>query len=182
MFASFLWNSGASTDNAHCCLDLLWLSCHSRRGWVAEWFKAAVLKTAEGASLPWVRIPPHPPISLSTLKQNPSKNLYKIRTSFVNRVLLLYSLIFTCCAGYCERSVSRSIFIEFGHAFPFRIATIHPLNCIVALHVSVLKIFVLISPTFYNIHQKLRAERPVNAATEKSPLFVVRVSMYHAME
>jgi hypothetical protein len=29
-------------------------------GWVAEWFKAAVLKTAEGATLPWVRIPPHP--------------------------------------------------------------------------------------------------------------------------
>jgi hypothetical protein len=28
---------------------------------VAEWFKAAVLKTAVGASLPWVRIPPHPP-------------------------------------------------------------------------------------------------------------------------
>ena len=30
-------------------------------GWVAEWFKAAVLKTAVGASSPWVRIPPHPP-------------------------------------------------------------------------------------------------------------------------
>src|SRR5579864_1699319 len=30
-------------------------------GWVAEWFKAAVLKTAVGASPPWVRIPPHPP-------------------------------------------------------------------------------------------------------------------------
>jgi hypothetical protein len=28
---------------------------------VAEWFKAAVLKTAVGASPPWVRIPPHPP-------------------------------------------------------------------------------------------------------------------------
>jgi hypothetical protein len=28
---------------------------------VAEWFKAAVLKTAVGASLPWVRIPPLPP-------------------------------------------------------------------------------------------------------------------------
>ena len=30
-------------------------------GWVAEWFKAAVLKTAVGASSPWVRIPPCPP-------------------------------------------------------------------------------------------------------------------------
>ena len=31
-----------------------------RYGWVAERFKAAVLKTAVGASPPWVRIPPHP--------------------------------------------------------------------------------------------------------------------------
>jgi len=31
-------------------------------GGVAEWFKAPVLKTGEGASLPWVRIPP-PPLS-----------------------------------------------------------------------------------------------------------------------
>jgi TolB-like protein/DNA-binding SARP family transcriptional activator/Tfp pilus assembly protein PilF len=30
---------------------------------VAEWFKAAVLKTAVGASPPWVRIPPSPPRS-----------------------------------------------------------------------------------------------------------------------
>ena len=28
---------------------------------MAEWFKAAVLKTAVGASSPWVRIPPCPP-------------------------------------------------------------------------------------------------------------------------
>jgi hypothetical protein len=32
-----------------------------RLGRVAEWFKAAVLKTAVGASPPWVRIPPLPP-------------------------------------------------------------------------------------------------------------------------
>lgn len=31
------------------------------RGWVAERFKAAVLKTAGRATAPWVRIPPHPP-------------------------------------------------------------------------------------------------------------------------
>src|SRR5947199_12295 len=30
-------------------------------GRVAEWFKAAVLKTARGASPSWVRIPPLPP-------------------------------------------------------------------------------------------------------------------------
>jgi hypothetical protein len=32
---------------------------------VAEWFKAAVLKTARGASPSWVRIPPLPPNGLS---------------------------------------------------------------------------------------------------------------------
>jgi len=32
---------------------------------VAEWFKAAVLKTAVGESPPWVRIPPLPPIGKS---------------------------------------------------------------------------------------------------------------------
>ena len=31
-------------------------------GRVAEWFKAVVLKTAVGASPPWVRIPPLPPL------------------------------------------------------------------------------------------------------------------------
>ena len=31
-------------------------------GWVAERFKAPVLKTGVVATLPWVRIPPHPPI------------------------------------------------------------------------------------------------------------------------
>ena len=32
----------------------------TRVGWVAEWSKAAVLKTAVGESPPGVRIPPHP--------------------------------------------------------------------------------------------------------------------------
>jgi hypothetical protein len=30
-------------------------------GWVAERFKAPVLKTGVPARVPWVRIPPHPP-------------------------------------------------------------------------------------------------------------------------
>ena len=38
-------------------------------GRVAEWFKAAVLKTAVGASPPWVRIPPLPPDQ--SLSENP---------------------------------------------------------------------------------------------------------------
>ena len=36
-------------------------SVSGRQGWVAERFKAAVLKTAVRANVPWVRIPLHPP-------------------------------------------------------------------------------------------------------------------------
>jgi hypothetical protein len=50
------------------------LRCRSARrsliikGWVAERLKAAVLKTAVRASVPWVRIPPHPPfVSITAL-------------------------------------------------------------------------------------------------------------------
>ncbi len=38
-------------------------------GGVAEWSIAAVLKTAERASVPWVRIPPPPPVSKSPQTQ-----------------------------------------------------------------------------------------------------------------
>ena len=34
---------------------------YNDRGEVAEWSIAAVLKTADGATRPWVRIPPSPP-------------------------------------------------------------------------------------------------------------------------
>src|SRR3712207_7065138 len=34
-------------------------------GWVAERFKAPVLKTGAGSPPPWVRIPPHPPQTCS---------------------------------------------------------------------------------------------------------------------
>jgi hypothetical protein len=35
-----------------------------QNGSVAEWFKALVLKTSVGGTLPWVRIPPLPPLSI----------------------------------------------------------------------------------------------------------------------
>ena len=38
-----------------------------RDGRVAEWFKAPVLKTGVPARVPWVRIPPLPPVSLNSL-------------------------------------------------------------------------------------------------------------------
>src|SRR3546814_5904168 len=47
------------------------LGNHSRKrgdGQVAEWFKAAVLKTAVGSRSPWVRIPPCPPSNLIPVK------------------------------------------------------------------------------------------------------------------
>ena len=45
-----------------------WLKCSAastaaRYGWVAEWFKALVLKTSVRGTVPWVRIPPHPPLA-----------------------------------------------------------------------------------------------------------------------
>jgi hypothetical protein len=36
---------------------------------VAERFKALVLKTSDGASRPWVRIPPLPPFALILLRK-----------------------------------------------------------------------------------------------------------------
>src|SRR5713101_695544 len=36
-------------------------------GWVAEWFKAPVLKTGVPSRVPWVRIPPHPPFGCVVL-------------------------------------------------------------------------------------------------------------------
>ena len=54
-------------------------------GWVAEWLKAAVLKTAVRASVPWVRIPPHPPTSHSETSRsiyNTLKLLYISPCSF----------------------------------------------------------------------------------------------------
>src|SRR5882757_1779384 len=52
-------------------------------GRVAEWFKAPVLKTGEGASLPWVRIPPRPRLSFAPVRgdpvraSNPPTNLHR---------------------------------------------------------------------------------------------------------
>src|SRR5579875_2088716 len=40
-------------------------------GWVAERFKAPVLKTGAPARAPWVRIPPHPPLSCSLRHDTP---------------------------------------------------------------------------------------------------------------
>jgi hypothetical protein len=56
-------------------------------GWVAERLKAAVLKTAVRGSVPWVRIPPHPPrdrhkrllLFVSWLTTEVQSNLYPQR-------------------------------------------------------------------------------------------------------
>jgi hypothetical protein len=46
------------------------------RGGVAEWFKAAVLKTAVPETVPWVRIPPSPPTT-----RNPREALWSAVSS-----------------------------------------------------------------------------------------------------
>lgn len=46
-----------------------------RTGWVAEWSKALVLKTSVGETLPWVRIPPHPLLSISAFRRKWSRSL-----------------------------------------------------------------------------------------------------------
>jgi hypothetical protein len=38
-----------------------------KEGWVAEWFKAPVLKTGVGSRPPGVRIPPHPPVDVEII-------------------------------------------------------------------------------------------------------------------
>ncbi len=51
------WQNGLRADNGQCQVHDI------KCGWVAEWFKAPVLKTGVGECSPWVRIPPHPPLS-----------------------------------------------------------------------------------------------------------------------
>ena len=60
-----------------------------RAGWVAEWSIAAVLKTAVRASVPWVRIPPHPPVSLRVPLSGNAGSAVKRRFPAVFRVDLL---------------------------------------------------------------------------------------------
>ncbi len=70
-------------------------------GGVAEWFKAAVLKTVEGASLPWVRILPPPPFFLYLKKRsNPKRVLiewYKNQAFvFFTKRLQYYKELLNC--------------------------------------------------------------------------------------
>src|ERR1700750_419292 len=51
---------------------------HPKLGEVVEWFKAPVLKTGVGASLPWVRIPPSPPFR-SALNLAPNDDIFDVR-------------------------------------------------------------------------------------------------------
>ena len=50
--------------------DLLWGRYGSGKelGGLAEWLKALVLKTSDGATRSWVRIPPSPPLNFKTFK------------------------------------------------------------------------------------------------------------------
>jgi hypothetical protein len=59
-----------------------------QRGEVAEWFKAAVLKTAVRESVPWVRIPPSPPI-------DPHLLLFITLKTMTTAIEALYALVST---------------------------------------------------------------------------------------
>ena len=60
----FRLDVAAGSGQKDCCLLAPHISIRvlSFRGRMAEWFKAAVLKTAVDASPPWVRIPLLPPM------------------------------------------------------------------------------------------------------------------------
>ena len=57
-----------------CCVSLEADDClsHPSRGGVAEWFKAAVLKTVDVSQRPGVRIPPPPPFSSPFCPSSPT--------------------------------------------------------------------------------------------------------------
>ncbi len=77
-----------------------------RFGWVAEWSKAAVLKTAVGESLPGVRIPPHP---LFASCRRSCTGFFVRLTAFLLRLAL--PLLGADCgkvAGTLRRAVRRS--------------------------------------------------------------------------
>ena len=69
-------------------------------GWVAEWSKAAVLKTAVGESPPGVRIPPHPLSSFAAMSCV-SKRV-KLRPTRQRRVLPRNSLLRRVGAEGCR--------------------------------------------------------------------------------
>ena len=49
----------------------------SKLGRVAEWFKAPVLKTGVPSRVPWVRLPPLPPLSFARGRpSNPARAAY----------------------------------------------------------------------------------------------------------
>ena len=76
---------------------------------MAEWFKAAVLKTAVGESSPWVRIPPCPPPSWRHIR-SPAKTRG-------NRLPALSKLGLLIHYHGLETVYNRHKFIEFalGH-------------------------------------------------------------------
>ena len=55
------WPAGFLLDVLAACGRTATLIPATALGEMAEWFKAPVLKTGEGASPPWVRIPLSPP-------------------------------------------------------------------------------------------------------------------------
>lgn len=86
------------------------LRAHRRTGSVAEWFKALVLKTSDGESRPWVRIPPLPP-SLRRSARPARRSCHDRRTGPRNQYILdqaagslTYAAHSTLASGQCQIS------------------------------------------------------------------------------
>ena len=75
-----------------------------RIGWVAEWFKAPVLKTGVGESPPWVRIPPHP-LTAAAFSWDLHISLENV-ASPVCRCESVAVVAASCCFGFCFASAS----------------------------------------------------------------------------
>ena len=75
-------------------------------GEVAEWSNALVLKTSEGASLPWVRIPPSPPLT----PENPFSVCSRSQIFLLFSKVIAYGLLSAFLAVWVEMVLYPPIF------------------------------------------------------------------------
>jgi hypothetical protein len=90
----------------------------SGHGWVAERFKAPVLKTGAAATLPWVRIPPHPPNAADWAQKRDKHEGGRTWSAISRRIC--YAGSPTCAQSHCLQQNRR---VERGDSC-FRAATV----------------------------------------------------------
>jgi hypothetical protein len=95
-----------SADGGQRCVNADWRQ-NPRKcqfGWVAEWSKAAVLKTAVRATVPGVRIPPHPLARTRSVPHRPGPKAARSGPSRLNRS---HGLQVGCRANQPGRVIAR---------------------------------------------------------------------------